>query len=97
MPRLFLSQQRLDEWVEQERVSLDGDTLELTTGKTYRLVAAVLFEMVEGGDSDTCDMLGKVKTKEQLVEINAEQYSTSVILGDLAYRVIEGFVGLPIS
>ena len=37
--------------------------------------------------------MGKVKTKVQLDELEAEHYMDSVICGDVAYQVVEGFLG----
>ena len=37
--------------------------------------------------------MGKVKGLDELAELGAELCSDSVVLGDNAYRVIEGFLG----
>ncbi len=94
MARLFISQQRLDSWTEEEKVKLEGDTLFLNEmGRSFSIKTGVRFMNVSGSDADPHDLLGKVKDEEELVEMGAEHYMTSVILGDTAYDVQVGFVG----
>ena len=96
MPRLFISQEQLDTWVQEERVQLEEDALTLDDGRRYRLVPAVGFCAVTGDEADPHGLVGTVKTKEQLAEMGAEHYPGSVILADVAYEVCEGFVGQPV-
>jgi hypothetical protein len=95
MPRLFISYARLDQWVEQQRVTLDGNSLATNDGKRYRLVPAVHFNAVVGSDADAHELLGKVKTERQLSEMHAEHVQDSVLLGEVGYQVVEGYVGEP--
>jgi hypothetical protein len=97
MPRLFISQQRLDEWIEQEFITLEDDQITLDDGRRFQLVPAVAFQEVVGGTSDPHEVLGRVKTTEQLADLSAEHYRDSVLIGDVAYQVLEGFVGRPLS
>jgi hypothetical protein len=83
----------LDEWLEKDRIQIDDDTMTLEDGKRFRLVPAVYFMQVVGDDADAHDLLEKVKTKPQLDEISAEHYRDSVIVGEVGYQVLEGFVG----
>lgn len=65
--------------------------------RRFAIKSAVRFMKVSGGDSDDPhDLIGKVKDEEELVAMGAEQYMTSVILGDTAYDVQVGFVGDPL-
>jgi len=95
MPRLFISYPRLDQWVEQQRVTLDGDSLTTNEGKRYRLVAAVYFATLVGSEADPNGLIGKVKTDTQLTEMRAEHIQNSVLVGEVGYQVVEGFVGEP--
>ena len=95
MPRLFISQQRLDEWVEQQRVQLDAMQMTLDDGRVLQLEEGVYFSEVIGGEADPNDLVGRVKTKHQLDELGAEHYPGSVIMGDVGYEVRDGFVGKP--
>jgi hypothetical protein len=97
MPRLFISQHHLDDWIEQKCVQLETDILTLENGGRFRLVPAVFFDKVVGEGADPNQLLGKVKTKGQLAELSAEHYRDSVILGEIAYQVLEGFVGLSVK
>lgn len=93
MARLFISQERLDDWCGTDRADLSGDLLTLD-GNRYTITPGVFFAKVAGGDDDTNDLLGTVKNEEELVTLGAEQYHNSVICGDNAYDVVCGFVGV---
>lgn len=95
--RVFLPQETLDAWLTEERVEVEGDVMTLKPeGQKFRLKTAVRFleELAGGGDSE--GLIGKVKDLEQLGELGGEHCSDSVILGDNAYQVVEGFAGEPI-
>ena len=80
----------------EDRIEVDGE--EMITrpeGQRFRLSTAVLFKTEVTGEPDAHDLLGKVKDVEQLAEMGAEHYADSVIMGDNAYEVVEGFAGLP--
>jgi hypothetical protein len=93
MARLFISLPRLDGWIEQGLVSIDNGRMMLTDGKNFRLVSAVLFRSVVGGEEDPHRLLGKVLTGEGLTALSAEHYKDSVLIGEIGYQVLEGFVG----
>lgn len=95
--RVFLSQETLDEWLEEGRAEIDGEVMTWKAqGLRFELKTAVHFlrEVAEGGDRP--NLVGRVKDTDQLVALGAEHYADSVILGDDAYEVIEGFAGTPI-
>ena len=95
--RVFLPQEMLDGWLSEERVDVDGDVMTLRPeGQKFRLKTALRFleELAEGGDEAA--LVGKVKDLEQLAELGGEHCADSVILGDNAYQVVEGFVGEPL-
>ena len=58
MPRLFISQERLDNWVSDNKVELVDDRLTLEGGKKLRLVPAVHVVSVIGDETDPNDLLG---------------------------------------
>jgi hypothetical protein len=92
--RVFFPQQALDTWLETGRASLVGDELTiLPEARRFLLTSAVRFvaEVAEGRDPH--DLVGKVKDLEQLAAIQGEHSAQSVIIGDNAYDVIEGFLG----
>lgn len=96
--RLFVPQAMLDLWLSEERVEVDGDVMiTRPEGQRLALTTAVLFKAEVTGSPDAHGILGKVKDLEQLAEIGAEHYADSVILGDNAYQVVEGFAGTPLA
>jgi hypothetical protein len=94
--RLFLSQEALERWIGEGRAKIDGEELtDTTTGQKFRLITGVRF-LAELTGSDAAQLVGKVKDVEQLEALHAEHMRDSVILGDNAYNVVEGFVGTPV-
>ena len=96
--RLFVPQAMLDLWLSEERVEVEGEVMiTRPEGQRLELTTAVLFQEEVTGSPDAHDLLGKVKDLEQLAEIGAEHYADSVLLGDNAYQVVEGFAGTPLA
>ena len=94
MARLFISQDRLDEWTADDKASLVDNRLTLTElGRSFFVQPAVRFLKVAGDEDDPNDLLDRVKTDVELTEVGAELYMDSVIHGDVAYDVQPGFVG----
>jgi len=89
---LFVPQSVLDKWSEQGRIQVDGNVLTiLGENKNFALTTAVRFIKMEAGD-DTARLLQKVKTTDALKQMGAEHYMESVILGECAYQVQQGFL-----
>ena len=95
MARLFISQSQMDRWALDGKVGLEDDVMKIPgLGRSFKIRSAVHFtQVVEGEDSH--DLLGRVKTDEQLVALGAEHYGASVIVGEIGYECTEGFVGVP--
>ncbi len=88
----FLSQQELVNWSDQGKIDVQGtkivvigEQLEVPIREAVRFMKLVSGEDVKG-------LLAKVKTTEQLQEVGAEHYLDSVILGDAAYEVQQGYI-----
>src|SRR5688572_8107541 len=95
--RLFVPQQMLDQWLSEDRVEVQGEVMiTKPEGQKLTLATAVLFKSEVTGTEDQHELIGRVKDVEQLAAIGAEHYADSVILGDNAYQVVEGFAGTPI-
>ena len=95
--RLFWPQELLDEWVVDEKASVEGDILDVKeNGFQYRVSQAVYFEADVGDGSDPHGFVGRVKETSTLAALGAEHYMDSVLLGDSAYKVVPGFTGIPI-
>jgi hypothetical protein len=89
---LFVPQSVLDKWSEQGRIQVDGNVLTiLGEQKSFALTSAVRFIKMEAGD-DKVGLLAKVKTTDALKQMGAEHYMESVILGESAYQVQQGFL-----
>lgn len=94
MAAVFLTNAMLTQWSDQGKVRLEDTTLFLLQeSRTVTLKAAVRFTKVIDDANDPNALLGKVKTTDQLAEIGAEHYLDSVILGEVGYTVVEGFLG----
>ncbi|MBA3457509.1 MAG: hypothetical protein H0T42_30790 [Deltaproteobacteria bacterium] len=97
MSRLFISLERLEAWNAEGRASLEGDRMTLTAlDRQFAMVPAVHFVRATGQDHDPHDLIGRVKTKDALVSMGAEQFASSVIYNDTAYDVVDGFIGDPL-
>ena len=92
--RIFVPQDTLDQWVADQKAVVSGAELDVQ-GDMFELLPAVLFLADVSETSDPHGLLGRVKDKSQLDELGAEHYMGSVVLGDSAYDVKDGFVGLP--
>ena len=91
---LFIAQQTLDAWVDQDKVEFDANVMTIKAdGRSFKMVEAVRFVKVEGGEEDTAGLLGRVKTNDQLKAMGAERYRDSVLYQDIAYKAQEGFIG----
>ena len=97
MSRLFISVERLDSWTAEGRASLVGDRMTLTElGRSFAMKPAVHFIRTVGQDDDPHDLCGRVKSKDALDEMGADQFESSVIYKDTAYDVLDGFIGEPL-
>jgi hypothetical protein len=95
MSRIFVSQEQLDTWDAEGSAELQDDVL-MWNGARYQLQPGVRFLHTIDNVHDPHDLVGKVKTAEQLASLSAEHYMNSVLLGDLGYEVQQGFVGNPV-
>ena len=92
--RAFLSQELLDRWLAEGLVSLEGDLLGLAPeGPNFRLESAVLFRMEVASGEDPHALCGKVKSLPAIEARGGEHAPGSVVVGDGAYEVTEGFLG----
>lgn len=76
------------------RAHMTGDSM-FIDGNRFELTSAVRFVSEVAGGGDETGLVGRVKSVEQLGELGGEHAAGSVILGDNAYEVIEGFLATP--
>lgn len=101
MPRIFVAQTLADTWLAARSVQLDRDILRLSdpTGATTDLFInpAVFFDRIDGSEADVHQVVGKVKTAQELAQMGADHYETSVVMGDYAYTVVPGFMAVAVD
>lgn len=94
MARLFVSQERIDRWSAEGRVTVDKDIMFLPAlGRSFRLRPAVYVTRLLSREKDVHRLLGRVKSEAQLTELGAEHFANSLILGEMAYECEPGFIG----
>lgn len=84
------------------KVELDRDLLRVPlAGASTRvdlfINPAVFFDKIDGADPDENDVLGRVRTTQELAQIGADHFETAVIVGDAAYTVKPGFLASPVG
>ncbi len=97
--RIFVSQNAVDRWMSVGGVAIEGDMLRIPAAASVPLFVnpAVYFERIDGGESDAYDIIGAVKTSQELAQMGAEHYETSVVIGEFAYTVKPGFVAVTVG
>ena len=96
--RVFFPQTALDHWLHDSVIDLtENEMVVRGEGRKYRIVEAVRVMAELSGGQDVYELVGKVKTIAYLTELGAELLDTSMMIGELAYDVIPGFVGSPIG
>jgi hypothetical protein len=58
---------------------------------------AVFFERIDGSEADVHQVVGKVKTAQELAQMGADHYESSVVMGDYAYTVVPGFLAVAVD
>jgi hypothetical protein len=92
VPKLFLPQSLLEEWALAEKADLRDSALFVPAeDKAYPMEGAVHFRSLASGE-DEKKLLSKVKTHVQLTELAGEHMMGSVLLGDTAYEVDDGYL-----
>lgn len=95
--RVFLPTDALDAWLEKGRIEVEGERMTLQpNGQKFQLKTGLHFVEELAGGGDELGLVGKVKDIDQVVALGGEHAYDSVVLGDNAYTVVEGFVGEPI-
>lgn len=92
--RVFVPQEALEGWLIDSRASLEDDLL-LFDGLRFRSEPAVHFVEEVSGSDDAHALVGLVKSRQQLLALSAEHSPEAVVLGDNAYRVVDGYALVP--
>jgi hypothetical protein len=96
--RVFFPQAALDQWIVDGSVELqDGELTIIAEGRRYRLAEAVRVLREVSGAGDAHELTGRVKARMYLEQLGAEIVETSMLLGDAAYDVEPGWLGIPVG
>lgn len=96
--RIFFPQEALDAWIVAGHIDLGGSLLTvLPEGRSYRVVESVRVVREVTGQPDPHEVVGKVRSRQFFEELGAELLEGSMILGDNAYDVVQGWAGAPSS
>jgi hypothetical protein len=93
--RVFFPQSAVDQWGIDGKIDLvAGELILLADGRRYKVEEAIRVVTEVTGANDDRKIIGKVKPKRALDEIGAELLENSMILGDNAYDVVQGWMGV---
>ena len=96
--RVFFPQEALDQWMLDGTIDLKGQELTIMAeARRYRIADAVRVIREVSGSPDVNELVGRVKSKGFLLELGAELLESSMILGDNAYDVVQGWTGTPLG
>lgn len=96
LARVFVPQETLEIWVAEGRAQLHGETLTLgDVPMQLESAVRITAEVADGGDAE--QLVGRVKTLSQIAELGGEHATASVVLGDNAYEVVDGFLAAPVK
>lgn len=92
--RAFFSQDLVGRWLAAGHITLEGEVLTcVPDGPAFRLTTALHFIHEVASGDDAPRLCGKVKTLAAVEELSGEHAPGSVVLGDHAYEVVDGFLG----
>jgi len=93
--KIFIPQEKLEAWVSEGKMSFSDNVVTTLSGEkaSYKLIPAYKFLKLTSGSEDAPDLLGTVKTKDELRDFNPDIFLDSIIIGDLAYEVETGYIG----
>ena len=92
--RFFVSQEALDALVDSGVASIDVDSLSVVPRRLKAHVTPAIYVSKEiEGKGDPNQIVGKVKSLDAVTAMKADHYRDSLIVGDTAYEVVEGYLG----
>ncbi len=96
--RVFIPQDQLDRWIVDGTADLQQEELTIVSeGRRYRVAEAVRVLRDVSGTGDPHELIDRVKTRVYLEQLGAEIVETSMLLGDTAYDVEPGWIGVPVG
>lgn len=93
--KIFLPQDKLETWVNDGKISFSDNVITTLSGKKvkYKLVPAYKFLKLTSGEKDESNLLGTVKTKDDIKYLKPDIFMDSIIIGEMAYEVETGYIG----
>lgn len=96
--RVFFPQEALDQWMGDAKVDLRDNELTIVgVGRRFRLAEAVRVLREVSDTADPHELVGRVKARTYLDQLGAEIVESSMLLGDAAYDVEPGWIGIPVG
>jgi hypothetical protein len=96
--RVFFPQAALDQWIVDGTVDLTQDELTiLAEGRRYKLAEAIRVTREVSGAEDPHGLVGRAKPMSQLDALGAEIIETSMLVGEHAYDIVPGWLGVPVG
>lgn len=95
--RFFFPQTALDQWMSDGSAELHEGQLTLAIGRQFKLTEALHVLREVSGIGDERNLVGRVKARTLLAELGAEIVETSMLIGEAAYDVEPGWIGIPIG
>lgn len=97
--KLFFSQDIIDAWVDETKVTVDQSVLTINRDPParFQLIPAYRVIKVSGDGDDIMKWVNKVKTKEELEKVGADVYMNSIIVGETAYDAEYGYLAVPMA
>jgi len=96
--RVFFPQAALDRWIVDGTIDLHQTELTvLANGRAYKLAEGVRVLREVSGGGDPHGLVGRVKTRAHIEQLGGEIIESSLLLGDAAYDVEPGWLGVPVG
>jgi len=95
MPRLiFISQEQMEKFISEGVADITNDNIVLRLEKTYvgNIEDACYFLRNVVDPQDKRGLVGRVLSKDEVKNLNADIMQNSIIVGDDAYDIEEGFL-----
>jgi hypothetical protein len=94
--RIFVSSELVDRWLSAGTADFRGEKLEARgTGTSYLVEEAVHITAEVTGSAEVPELVGRVRPLRELSSLGAEILDRSMVLGDLAYDIVPGFLVAP--
>ena len=96
MGALFIPQPIFDGWDIEGKVSMDAGVMRVASADaSFTVEPAVRFTKSVGRPGDPLDLIGTVRRRDDLTALGGDHYLGSVLIGDNAYEVDEGYLATP--